>query len=74
MKYLSLDKMKALDTKRLLAYKKKVLVNPIHPACRKADFRCSSGCDKCEFDIEADEYEVAYENCKQVLAMRENVK
>ena len=74
MKYLSKDEMNGLTTKRLLAYKKKQLSNAFHPMCRKQDFRCNSGCDNCEFDKEADEYELAFLTCKKILSEREHVK
>lgn len=74
MKFLSEEEMEKLTTKRLLAYKKKVLPNQMHPVCRKQDFRCTAGCDHCEFDKEADEYEKTYLLCKSILSKRESVK
>ena len=71
MKYLTEQQMKKLNTKRLLAYKKKHLSTALYPKCDNAG--CAFLCEICDSHTNANEYESAYYTIKEILSKREHV-
>jgi len=71
MKYLTEQQMKKLNTKRLLAYKKKNLSTPLHPKCQNAG--CNFICESCDNHLNANEYESVYYTIKEILSKREHI-
>lgn len=67
-KFLTLEQLQALNTKRILAYKKKLHASGPR-GCWEFDW---CGCEK--HKAQAAEWDTAMANAKQVLATREHVK
>jgi len=70
--YLTYEEMGKLNTKRLLAYKKKYLTN-MH--CHNRSHKCDGkDCSTCRDYPELQELQIAYKNIRDILSTREHIK